>query len=350
MLIWTGSDYDGLDQVLLPHYLKQEFDDALELGIFNPPVKNVWLLSPNLTNDNDSSLISKVLSVYLKLPNNYSIAFLDEIDEYLQQGDMDLIPRLLKSIKKCSPVESRVIESLHELFYVYDYIKKSVILGGPLGADSVWISSGLIFSENILPDIELSAYQHCHITAEITKISGKLKGLISLYDELKPYQRLSFLSSYFLYCCTYYLDKNDHTHATILLHRATETIFKSWLVFDGEIHLNIETGKHSKEKITYLKDFRDLVLKKRSLTDEEREAVNRLNELRNESKLAHNYKVISKSDINSLFVILKALILSDASCHKYFLLWQDVIDQTPNIYKLLYSYFTKNNIIEKYID
>jgi hypothetical protein len=350
MLVWSGSDYDGLDQVLLPHYLKKEFDDAVELEAFNPSVKNVWLLSPNLTDDNDYSLISKVLSVVFKQPNNNSIAFLDEIDVYLQQGEMDLIPRLLKSTKKRSPVESRVIDSLYELFYVYNFIKKNIILAGPIGPDCIWISSGLIFSENILPDIELSAYQHCHITTEITKSSGRLRACISLYDELKPYQRLSFLSSYFLYCCTYYLNKKDYTHATLLLHRAIETIFKSWLVLDGEIHLNLETGKHSKEKTTYLKDFRDLVLKKRSLTDEEREAIDRLNKLRNESKLAHNYKVISEGDINDILNVLKPLILSDISCHNHFLLWQDIIDSTPNIYKLLYSYFTKNNIIEKYID
>ncbi|QUM89942.1 hypothetical protein HWV03_14575 [Moritella sp. 36] len=349
MTLWSDDDYENYNYILVPHHLKSEFSEAVKCGMFEKPLKEVWLLSSTAAELNDVELICRLLrKVFGYSSVDNKIDFVEKINTYVKGGHFNLIPEALKSIKKKSRIESKILDSLFELFYVNNFIKNTIVVGGPIGATNNWLDDDLLFSQTIVKEIDLSSYQHCHITSEIIKNSRELKKYIAIYKELNPYKKLAFLASYFLYCCIFYMNKSDYSHAIILLHRAVETIFISWLVQDQELHLSVLTGGKSKDKFVYILGYMERVLKNRSLTDDEQEAVKNLNILRNESKFAHGYKVISKESFDSIFSILKSVILSDILCQEHLVKW-DAITQAPtDIYDLLYNYLTKNNYIIKY--
>ncbi|MCL1060687.1 hypothetical protein MK852_00795 [Shewanella benthica] len=349
MTLWSDDDYENYNYILVPHHLKSEFIEAVTCGMFEEPLQEVWLLSSAATEPNDVELISRLLcKVFGYSSNDNKIDFVEIINNHVKEGYFNLIPEALRSIKKQSSIESKILDSLFELFYVNNFIKNSIVVDGPIGSTNDWLTDDLFFSQTIVKEIDLSSYQYCHITAEIIKNSKELKECIATYNELNPYKKLSFLASYFLYCCIFHMNKNDYSHAIILLHRAVETVFISWLVQDQELHLSVLTGGKSKDNFVYLLGYMERVLKKRSLTDGEKGAVKNLNTLRNQSKFAHGYKIISKEAFEDIFSMLKPLILSDILCKESFVKW-DAITQTPTeIYDLLYNYLTKNNYIVRY--
>ena len=348
MIVWEDGNYECKRNILVHSSIKKDFIEALECEMFSNIPENVWVVSHSAAHENDIDVIGRIISKV----NNYSgspqgVDFVENLICEMTTVNLQSIVVSLKYVKKKSHIETKLINSLYELFFTINYIFDNIILNGPIDDNANWLDDELSLKKNILEALKISAIKSCYITSSLSRNIDELRDCCTIFEKSKPHDNLTFLASYFLFSSQVNKNKKEYTKSALLLHRAIETLFISWLVSDREIYINPK-GEVVGDKFIYLVDYMALVLKDRSLTDEEIGAVKDLNVLRNESKFAHGYKIVSYDNYTNMYEIIEKIILNDALAKEHLLRLYRIIQMPSNIYMLLQGYLESNNIIEKY--
>ncbi len=348
MNLWSEDDYELAEITLVPSNLKSNFTEFIQCDLIKPDNELIFFVSYNCLDSEDISFIKTILDYKFRRADVYDlINFLTSESRRYNFGNCTLF---INSQKKKTMLQARYYNSLKEVFFLMNEMLNSVIVGSPFTSDDFdvsWLDSPLFISELFKVETAYNYLDSCLITSSIKENLVKLREFSRLYSCANHIKKLALLSSWYLFSSVVSSSRGDQTKAVLLLHRATETCFKSWLLAEQQISID-RNGDVIRDSHTYLLGYMELLKTERSFTDVEVETINSLNESRNKSKYAHGFTSLTKTRFDCLFAKITSFILEDNDLRWGFNTLESVFKLPKCINDMTYEFLIRDNYLVRF--
>lgn len=307
--IWSPTNSDVFSVTLVPKHYEEEFQLNVEIGDIEVKDETIYIISHNCSSEKDQSLIKDVAALASK-NKAFEEGIFSELRKKYRCYDFEGCRHVLQDFQAESTLSTRIVTFFNETFFLLEKLLKKLIIESPIKQDCNWTVSDINIHRYIKSNNSFPYLDHCSLLKFLRNNIAELEDIGHEFDMAKPYHRLAILSAIFLFNSKVMSLKSDFSSALVYLHRAVETCFKSWLLAENEISLD-PNGKVINDGYTYLLGYKKKVKKIRSLTDSQDSAIEELNELRNNCKIAHGYFTIEKCTQDNLFSALMPLLEED---------------------------------------
>jgi hypothetical protein len=348
MNLWSEQNFHLSDITFVPMHLKHDFLEHIETEIITPANETIFYISDNCLSDVDLNFLGSIIISKIGNCNiNNLICFLEkETNLY----NFSICKFKLEHSEKSTPLLAKYYNSMKEVYFILGDMLSKLLLESPFqfqDSELIWLDNELSIFEFLNDSDSFNYLDSCFIQKTVKTNIEKLRLFTFKYSNSKPFEKLAILSSWFLFSAVVTSGRGDNTKAILLLHRALETCFKSWLLSDRQINLD-KKGEIVGDNHTYLVGYMDMVIKERSLSDSQISIVKELNEVRNKSKYAHGFISQTEEKFNHLCTEVTALLFEDMYIHASFKDIEEAFKLPLSLCELTFNFLLNDCYVECY--
>jgi len=310
--VWNPSEGTLFPITFLRNNSREEFNLRVKYEEIILADETIYVLSDNCSSESDINFLKKLVEV-IHNGGGFEDDIFATLRPFYKDYHFDICLLGLKGFDKGSTLRNQVYDYLKEAFYLLDTLLKKLILDSPITENEIWLDTNIEVIRFIEEKNSFPSLDYCLLKRNLRKNIDRLKEIGTSYNSSKAFGKFAILSAMFLFYSKVAAQKKDFTTSILLLHRAVETAFKSWLKAENRLYLDDKGEVSSSEKYTYLKSYLEKVTMGdiRSVTSEQKELVDKLHIARNNCKMAHGYTSVSEKTYDELFLGLKSFLAED---------------------------------------
>lgn len=348
MNLWSEQNYNLSVITFVPMHLKHDFLEHIATEIIIPANETIFYISDNCLGDDDLKFLSSIVDSHISGGDKNSLIYFLENEGYFY--NFSICKFKLENKEKATPLLAKYYNSMKEVYFILGEMLSKLLFESPFQFkenDPIWLDSELSLFDFLNDSKSFNYLDSCLIQKTVKTNIEKLRLFTFKYSKSKPFEKLAILASWFLFSALVTSGRGDNTKAILLLHRALETSFKCWLLFDRQINLD-KKGETVGDNHTYLVGYMDMVLKERSLSDSQISIVKELNEVRNKSKYAHGFISQNEEKFKYLYTEVSALLFEDINIKSSFKELKEAFELPLTLCELTFNFLLNDCYIERY--